>query len=128
MSFKKSSILILFWAFVSALPAQSVQRLDVASFAQLLASKPNVQLIDVRTPSETASGIIKNAIVYDISAPEFSKSIQKLDKKRPVAVYCAAGGRSARAAQQLAALGYQVYDLSGGMTAWRSNGRPVVKK
>lgn len=110
----------------SMLSAQT--KLDAAAFAQLLNQQRNIQVVDVRTPAEVSNGIIKNAIVCDISAPDFNQKIKQLDKKRPVAVYCAAGGRSARAAQTLAQMGYQVYDLSGGMGAWRASGKPVVKK
>jgi rhodanese-related sulfurtransferase len=45
-----------------------------------------------------------------------------------VLVYCASGGRSAKAAKALAAMGYtSVHDLSGGIRRWQSEGRPVEK-
>jgi rhodanese-related sulfurtransferase len=43
----------------------------------------------------------------------------------PVAVYCAAGGRAAMAAQALERLGYQtVYNL-GSFSAWQASGGQV---
>jgi thioredoxin len=43
-------------------------------------------------------------------------------------VYCASGGRSRAAAERLAALGFeQVFDLTGGITAWSRAGLPIVR-
>ncbi|MBK7935980.1 MAG: rhodanese-like domain-containing protein [Lewinellaceae bacterium] len=43
-------------------------------------------------------------------------------------VYCAAGSRSSSAAEQLKKMGFKnVYDLDGGMTAWRETGKKVAK-
>jgi rhodanese-related sulfurtransferase len=45
---------------------------------------------------------------------------KKLDKNKPVLVYCAAGGRSASAAKDLKKAGFKkVYDLEGGYDAWK---------
>jgi rhodanese-related sulfurtransferase len=50
------------------------------------------------------------------------------DPGKPVLVYCRSGGRSARASKQLEKLGYKVvYDLDGGITAWKKAGKKVVK-
>ena len=62
-----------------------------------------------------------------ISTSDFKTELAKLDRKQPVFVYCAAGGRSYRASKQLQALGFErIYDLVGGMQAWREAGNPVV--
>jgi rhodanese-related sulfurtransferase len=46
--------------------------------------------------------------------------------ERRVILHCARGGRSARAAVTLAAMGYRdVAHLDGGLTAWRQAGLPV---
>jgi len=43
-------------------------------------------------------------------------------------VYCKAGSRSNKAANILSGLGFkEIYDLSGGITAWRDEKKPVVK-
>ncbi len=85
---------------------------------------PAVQIIDVRTPEEFQSGYIEGAINLNIQDDRFSEQILQLDKSKPVMVYCAKGGRSARAAAQLKEAGFQeVYDLPGGMEAWLSAGK-----
>ena len=44
---------------------------------------------------------------------------KQLDKNQPIIVYCAAGGRSAKASQMLKKNGFKViYDLSGGYDNW----------
>lgn len=80
----------------------------------------DVQLIDVRTPGEYSSGHIDDAINIDIMNGEaFEQGIQKLDKSKPVYLYCKMGGRSKRASKKLEALGFEkIYDFSGGYSEW----------
>jgi len=98
-----------------------------AQFAKNLTEIPG-QLVDVRTPDEQQQGIIAGAAMIGFNAGGFKETAAKqLDKSKPVYVYCAAGGRSARASMQLVELGFtQVYDLVGGMEAWREADQPVV--
>jgi rhodanese-related sulfurtransferase len=44
-----------------------------------------------------------------------------------VMAVCRSGGRSAKAAEALAAEGVKVRNVAGGMTAWMSAGLPVVR-
>lgn len=86
----------------------------------------SVQLLDVRTPEEVAQGAIAGAGHIDIYDPEFDNKLSQLDKTKPVAVYCAAGGRSAKASMKLKELGFQkIYDLKGGYRGWQQAGFPV---
>lgn len=78
-----------------------------------------VQLLDVRTAEEFASGHIAKATNIDYKGSDFSTKTQKvLDKSRPVALYCRSGMRSAAAAKLLTGLGYTVLDMKGGILAW----------
>lgn len=99
------------------------------AFEKMLQSDQTVQLVDVRTPKEFAAGHIEGAVNYDIYAADFAQNLAKLDKKRPVLVYCAAGGRSATAAEHLKKAGHdKTFDLAGGMGAWKKAGKKVVNK
>lgn len=50
----------------------------------------------------------------------FESEIQKLDKSKPVYVYCRSGMRSQKAAQKMIELGFtQVIDLEGGYLSWK---------
>ena len=47
------------------------------------------------------------------------KNIQKLDKSKPVVLYCKGGGRSAKCAKKLKDAGFEkIYDLEGGLSKW----------
>ncbi|WP_339724365.1 rhodanese-like domain-containing protein [Maribacter stanieri] len=80
----------------------------------------DIKPFDVRTASEFNSGHIKKAINVDVfNAGNFNKYFEKLDKDKPVYVYCRSGSRSQKAARKLLKLGFsQVYDLKGGYSAW----------
>lgn len=72
-------------------------------------------LVDVRSAEEWGDGHLGGAV--HIPVGELAARMGELPKDRPVVVYCQSGGRSRKAAAQLAAAGYQVRDL-GGMDAW----------
>ena len=56
------------------------------------------------------------------------KSFLAFDKEIPVYVYCASGGRSEAAAEDLIKNGLkQVYNLAGGIEAWRTQQLPVIQ-
>ncbi|MEQ8241538.1 MAG: rhodanese-like domain-containing protein [Cyclobacteriaceae bacterium] len=105
---------------------QQVSLIDNTQLSELLKNS-EVQLVDVRTPEEVNHGIIERAIVIDIYDPEFDAKVNQLAKDKPVAIYCAAGGRSAKASEKFAMLGFRtIYDLEGGFRGWQSAGNPVV--
>lgn len=84
-------------------------------------------ILDVRTPDEISRGKIKDATTIDWKDERFEKKAALMQKDRPIFVYCAAGGRSAKAAEKLEQLGFtKVYNLAGGLTAWKASGLPVV--
>lgn len=87
-----------------------------------------VQLVDVRTPGEHASGYIKGAKLMDWSSGQFQKEISSLDKEKPVLLYCASGRRSDAALNAMQQAGFKdVKHLSGGIQAWGRAGKPVVR-
>ena len=94
------------------------ETLDVKQFAQIIA-RPDVQLVDVRTPAEHAEGHIKGSILINVNDSLFSeKADSLLDKQRPVALYCRSGRRSKKAATLLSRKGYKVYELGTGYLGW----------
>lgn len=104
---------------------QIVKVIDVATFSTAI-SKENVQLIDVRTEEEWQEGHLKNAQRFEINNPNWDEQIATLDKTKPVYVYCAKGVRSARSAKQLKKAGFtEIYDLDGGIIAWKEAGKPI---
>lgn len=116
-------LLVFILGLVNNSNAQQVQNLNVKEFKKLLDSTPNNILIDVRTNAEIKEGILPNAIQIDYNGQDFETKIEKLDKSRPVFVYCAVGGRSGKTSTILLKKGFkQVYNLSGGINAWKAEG------
>lgn len=76
------------------------------------------RLIDVRSPSEFASGHLPNAINVPLQVLP-SKVGTLGSKDTPLVLYCASGTRSALARSSLKGLGFtQVYNL-GAMSRWQ---------
>ncbi|WP_109299275.1 rhodanese-like domain-containing protein [Aquimarina sp. AU474] len=87
-----------------------------------------VQLVDVRTPSEYQEGHIDSAINIDFRNENFETLIAKVDKSKPVAVYCGRGGRSGKCSAYMKKAGFtKIYDLDGGITEWKFKGKKTVK-
>ncbi|WP_456441257.1 rhodanese-like domain-containing protein [Psychroserpens sp.] len=76
----------------------------------------NIQLVDVRTSKEYTSGHIKGAKNIDFFSGKFSVEFNKLDKEKPVFVYCRSGSRSRQAARKLSKMDFKkICDLKGGI-------------
>lgn len=92
-------------------------------FKTRLETTENALLLDVRTQEEVQTGALEGAIniAYDNN---FADKLGTLEQK-PIFVYCAVGGRSAKAATLLREKGYSVYELKGGIQAWKEAGLPV---
>ncbi len=95
----------------------------------MLKKDATVQLIDLRTPEEiNRTGMIQGARAINFYSQDFDAQIARLDKSKPVVVYCAAGGRSPQAAAKMSKMGFsKVYDYSGGMNDWKSRGKKTVQ-
>lgn len=85
-------------------------------------------VLDVSTPGEYAEGHLAGATNVDFQAPGFKEKLAALDKSKTYLVHCSRGGRSKKAADAMTASGFgAVYDLLGGLNAWRDAGLPVEK-
>ena len=100
--------------------------LVTAEDMQTLMVLENVQLVDVRTAKEREEGYIKNSQNIDFQSPTFDEDILKLDKTKPVIIYCRTGKRSAACAEKLKDAGFvKIYDLKGGITQWLFEDREI---
>lgn len=122
---KKISLLLLLCGWMASCQTQTaeIQTLDATAFNEAVKSNEQIQLIDVRTPEEFQSGHLESAVNINSASPDFEAQLNKLDKSKPVYVYCKGGGRSAAAAQKLVELGFtDVKDMKGGMMAYVAAG------
>jgi len=107
---------------------QPGQRLDVVTFEKKLAEMPDRILIDVRTEPEYRQGHLPEAVLIDIKQSNFTDEVSKLNKSKPVFVYCGSGIRSEKAVKILNELDFQeVYELESGFGEWAKAGKPFVK-
>jgi rhodanese-related sulfurtransferase len=82
-------------------------------------------LLDVRQPEEFREGHIAGARLVPLGT--LAQRMKDLPRNREIICICHSGNRSSSAARQLAAAGYQVSNLRGGMSAWSRAGLPVKK-
>ncbi|WP_281884239.1 rhodanese-like domain-containing protein [Paenibacillus sp. YYML68] len=75
-----------------------------------------LHIIDVREPEEWESGHIPSAKPMPLGA--LSLRHGELDRKQPYIVVCRSGNRSGLACELLEQLGYDVTNMTGGMSQW----------
>ena len=100
-----------------------VERVDEVTFLAFVQENKDVQIIDVRTPGEYEGGFIPNAINIDFNGADFKSQIDKLDKTKPVAIYCHSGGRSGKALKMMKGMDFTtVLELEGGYSNYITPG------
>lgn len=120
----KNTLLALLFLSIFSCKSRSDSKTIVIDISTLKtqAIGKDVQLIDVRTLNEYKAGHIDDAINIDVMKMEsFVKEVEKLDKAKPVYLYCKIGGRSKKASKKLEELGFTtMYDFSGGFMEWQN--------
>ena len=98
-------------------PAEAVQ----------LINRENALVLDVRNEAEFAGGHIADARNIPLAQlPERINELRKYQQK-PIVVNCQGGVRSGSACAQLKKAGFtRLYNLRGGMNAWKQAKLPVV--
>ena len=100
-------------------PKKGYKAISIDTFKNEVIGK-DVQLIDTRTQLEYNNGYIDDAINMNIlDRKKFKEQVEKLDKNKPVYLYCLSGKRSYYASKLIQNLGFKiVYDYSGGWSEW----------
>ena len=81
-------------------------------------------IIDCREADEYEQGAIRGARLIPRGLLESNITMQIPDRSTPIAIYCAAGARSALAAKALKDMGYtDVVSMAGGFGRWKAEGR-----
>lgn len=85
----------------------------------------NYQVLDAREKEEHQVSHLQNAIWVGHETFNLN-SVAKLDKNKPVLIYCTVGARSEKIGKILQKEGFtRVYNLYGGIVHWVNEGRPV---
>jgi len=78
-------------------------------------------ILDVRTPKEYAEGHVNGSLNMNYFDKNFKNQVDKLDKAKPIYVYCHSGGRSSKAMNIMKSQGFTtIYNLTGGYAAWKN--------
>jgi NADPH-dependent 2,4-dienoyl-CoA reductase/sulfur reductase-like enzyme/rhodanese-related sulfurtransferase len=84
-------------------------------YLELIKKDNSIQLFDVRTRVEFKMGNLENSI--NIYVNDIRKKLDKFDKSKPVYIYCTVGFRGYIAVRILRNLGYEAYNILGGIEA-----------
>lgn len=99
-----------------------VQSVDPAKAVDLV-NHHDALVVDVREDSEWRQGHVRGATHLPLG--QVGQGDKELPN-RPLVVMCRSGNRSATAAARLKKAGFDpVYNLSGGIMAWRNAGLPL---
>lgn len=106
--------------------APQVRAMSVQELKAKLDAGESVELFDVRTPEERATARIDGARFHDAGAPRY---LETLPRDALLVFHCHHGGRSRKAAEHYAALGFRnVHNLEGGIDAWSRQIDPDVPR
>lgn len=103
----------------------NIPQIQPEQLQQRLSSRNPPLVLDVREPAEYKQANIGGHL---IPLGELPRRLGELDKNREIVVHCLMGGRSAQAAELLAASGFKhVHNLAGGIRAWAAKVDPTLK-
>ena len=121
------AFLLAFPTLLLAVSASDYINVSVSEAKQMIDSNPSIVILDVRNQSEYDSGHIRNGKLIPLY--DLERRLGELNKTDTILVYCQLGGRSASASQLLASNSFlHVYNMIGGITAWKNEGYPVYIK
>lgn len=130
---KINQIIVLFSAFLVFNSCLNEQKGDVHLVSpeemQELQKDKSIQVVDIRSAKAHALESIPNSQNIDFNSPSFDEEVSKLDKNKPVLLYCGSGGTSAKCSAKLKNAGFtKIYELEGGISRWKYEGFEVESK
>ncbi|MDG4475557.1 rhodanese-like domain-containing protein [Thiovibrio frasassiensis] len=93
----------------------------------LIESRKDLVLVDVRSPQELNEGSIAGSQLMPFG--ELAQGRMTLPTGQPLLLICAVGGRSYAVGQYFSGKGYgEIYNLGGGISAWKGAGLPLQSR
>jgi glyoxylase-like metal-dependent hydrolase (beta-lactamase superfamily II)/rhodanese-related sulfurtransferase len=103
-----------------------VPQIAVAELRDLIETRPDLQIVDVRRPAEYESGHAPRSVTAPLAKLRELLPALKLDPNAPTAVICAGGYRSSAGASILQKHGFKdLLNVTGGTKAWIDAGYEV---
>ena len=91
---------------------------------EMIKADKNLLLVDVRNPSELREGAIAGSTLVPLM--DIVKGRKAIPKDRPILLICAVGGRSLALGKLMSKYGWpEIYNLKGGISAWKKAGLPL---
>jgi sulfur-carrier protein adenylyltransferase/sulfurtransferase len=110
-------------------PTETVPEMTATELKERLDQEQPLVLVDVREPFEREIADLPEVGQKRIPMRELEERMQELDPDQNLVFYCRSGARSRRAAEQLLAGGYpKVFNLTGGVLAWRDEVDPSLRE
>jgi hydroxyacylglutathione hydrolase len=107
-------------------PIDSIAQVSVNELKEKLATTADLQVVDVRRPTEFGNGHVPRALNAPLATLDRDAGELPFEKDKPTVVICAGGYRSSAAASLLEKLGFtNLLNVSGGTGAWVNAGFPV---
>lgn len=134
--FENHFILTTAWLIVAGMIIYSFINARLRGFASVnpamatqLINRENAIILDVREDNEYRDGHIVNSLHIPVGyLNDRMKELEKY-KDKPIIVSCRSGQRSSTACATLKKQGFEsVYNLSGGVMAWKNDNLPLTKK
>lgn len=114
---------------MEAREAKGVPELTATELKARLDRGDRITLLDVRQPHEWQIGNLGEHGAILIPLDEVPERMGELEPEGELVVYCRSGARSAKAAGQLRAAGFEgVWNLAGGILAWSDQVDPSKPK
>jgi rhodanese-related sulfurtransferase len=108
------------------LRAQSLGALSPQEAIRLM--NQGATVLDLRAAEAFAAGHIAGARNFDAAQLPGAAEALKKNKDRALILYCAQGNTAAQAVRALTRQGYsQVFNLRGGIAAWRAENLPLAR-
>lgn len=99
---------------------------NVERARELIEARPDLVILDVRSPAEFDDGHIEGAV--NIPVDSLEGRLGELDKRDELLVYCRIGNRSTRATGILRDNGFsKIYHMVAGIEGWKAAGYPTVQ-
>ncbi|MEZ5384773.1 MAG: rhodanese-like domain-containing protein [Prosthecobacter sp.] len=109
----------------TAAPGYVCENINAGQANAWLREHPETQVLDVRSTGEFEGGALPKAVNISIGDDAFDSKVAKLDKEKPVLVYCAGGFRSRKAVARLKDLGFKnIQHIHRGYMSWKPEAQP----
>ncbi len=121
-------LFVIYFLYMKGYIFANFEKVSPRKAYEMIKNDKDIIVLDVRTEEEYKNdGHIKGSILIPLN--ELRNRINELKKykDKKIIVYCRSGNRSVVASRLLSNLGFKVYNMNGGIIAWKEEGLPIEK-